>query len=102
MSERLMQWYVKRKSDQVIAKTPHYCENCHNTDLVIRQVSTLYLLGYVLAGIFTGIFITWWVGVMVTLTCLFINIKATKRQCKHCGSTQVHIPMSENSVSNYE
>ncbi|MBP1308703.1 ABC-type multidrug transport system permease subunit [Paenibacillus sp. 1182] len=91
MNERLMKWYVAKKSEQAIAKMPHQCNDCNQVDLAVRQVSTLYLLGYVLSGVLVGYWIAWILGFLVTLICFFINVNIAKKRCKHCGSTNVHL-----------
>ncbi|MFF2531496.1 hypothetical protein ACFVS2_21550 [Brevibacillus sp. NPDC058079] len=103
MNNLLLKWYVSRRTEQMISKTPHYCSDCKKTDITVRRMSVLYLLGYILIGVVVGYFFNWWLGFVATFACLFINAKVAKRQCKHCLSTHVHIPNGEvehDEVSN--
>ena len=102
MNNWLLKWYIARRTDQMISKTPHYCNDCKKTDLTVRRMSVLYLLGYILIGVLVGYFMNGWLGFAAAFICLFINAKVAKRQCKHCLSTHVQIPNTaneENEVS---
>lgn len=91
MNQWLLSWYAKRKTQQFILRTEHYCDDCHKTGLVVRRISVLNLILYVLAGILAGWLVVWWLGFVVTFLAIFINIKNAKPQCRYCFSTNVRI-----------
>ncbi|WCF11402.1 hypothetical protein NDS46_31080 (plasmid) [Paenibacillus thiaminolyticus] len=89
------QWLLKKlmtiRMNQAVMKADHVCEECGNVDRIMRRISTLYLLGYILVGVLIGLFSRWWIGFILLYVLVFIEIKRSQPQCRKCLSYKVHV-----------
>lgn len=100
---KLSQWLYKKLMDiqtkRALLKMPHVCEDCGNIDGVIRRMSVLYLIFYILAGVAIGYYVKWWLGLIAVYVLCYFDIKRSKPQCKKCLSEKVRLATKEERES---
>lgn len=77
------------------------CDDCNKKGLVLRQVSILNLAFWFVLGVISLFMVKWlgfnWIqsssiAFIVWFGTTGINLSQIKPQCRHCRSTNVHMP----------
>lgn len=108
LQQLYFKWILKLdswKRQTTIYQTVKFdCDDCHKKGLVLRQVSILNLAFWFVLGIM-ALFVVRWLGFdwiqsgsiafIVWFGSTAINISKVQPVCRHCRSTNVHMPNNE-------
>lgn len=98
MSKWLYAKLMNVQTKRAILKMDHLCDDCGKVGPVIRGLSILYLILYVIAGILIAFFFKWWLGLIAVYLLCTINVKLSKPQCTKCVSKKVRLLTEEDKA----